>query len=85
MSNPGVKKLYKRIVKTAGEFKDRNFREYFTRIAKSDFESFLKPAGEVEAEKVAQLLKSQKENLGVLKRQTVIHNMYYTNHFDIKR
>jgi len=71
--------VYKDILKAASSFKDKNFREYFTRIAKDDFERISKTVPEEE------FLRKQSANLEVLKRQVEIQNMYYTESFTVKR
>jgi len=75
----GLSRLYKDILKAASSFKDKNFREYFTRIAKDDFERVSKTMPEQE------FLVKQNQNLEVLKRQAEIQNMYYTETFTVKR
>ncbi len=75
----GLPRLYKDILKAASSFKDKNFREYFTRIAKDDFERVSKTMPEQD------FLVNQNQNLEVLKRQAEIQNMYYTETFTVKR
>ena len=75
----GLSRLYKDVLKAASGFKDKNFREYFTRIAKDDFERVSKTMPETEFVKV------QTEGLEALKRQVEIQNMYYTENFTVKR
>ena len=48
----GLSRLYKDVLKAASGFKDKNFREYFTRIAKDDFERVSKTMPETEFVKV---------------------------------
>jgi hypothetical protein len=82
MSSSQVRNLYKQIVSTASSFRDTNFREYFVRVAQDDFKAFESAKGKVnEADFVAKQL----ENLEVLKRQSVIQNMYYSDSFAVRR
>jgi hypothetical protein len=74
-----VSSLYKDIIRVAASFKDKNFREYFTRIAKDDFERVKITMPEEE------FIKKQFENLAILERQATIQNMYYTETFTVKR
>jgi hypothetical protein len=73
--------LYEGLVKAASSFKDKNFRQYFVRIVEDDFARFSKEASVSEAE----FIKRQQENLQVLERQALIHNMYYSDSFSVKR
>jgi hypothetical protein len=74
-----VSSLYKDILRVAGTFKDKNFREYFIRIAKDDFERVRQTMPE------ADFIAKQAENLAVLERQATIQNMYHTEGFAVKR
>lgn len=76
-----VKVVYEGLVKAAGSFKDKNFRQYFMRIVEDDFGQFKNSATLPEAE----FLKRQSDNLRVLERQSAIHNMYYSDSFAVKR
>ena len=67
-------------MKSASRLKDVNFREYFIRITKDDFRAFQKSQNS-EADFIA----LQETNLGVLSRQAVIQNMYYSDSFATKR
>ena len=75
----GLTRLYKDVLKAASSFKDKNFREYFTRITKDDFERVSKIIPE------AEFVSKQQANLEVLRRQAEIQNMYYTESFTVKR
>ena len=75
----GLSKLYKDVLKAASSFKDKNFREYFTRITKDDFDRVSKTMAEED------FIRKQTQNLEVLKRQAEIQNMYYTESFTVKR
>jgi hypothetical protein len=80
MTSTAVRSLYKELSKVASSFKDKNFREYFVRITRDDFDRFSQnPSGE------AAFLKKQEENLEVLKRQTCIQNMYFSESFSVRR
>ena len=80
MSSVTARTLYKELSEVAKSFKDKNFREYFSRIAKDDFQQFSRnPVDE------AGFVKKQQENLEVLKRQTCIQNMYFSEGFSVRR
>ena len=80
MTSTAVRSLYKELSKVASSFKDKNFREYFVRITRDDFDRFSQnPSDE------AAFLKKQAENLEVLKRQTCIQNMYFSESFSVRR
>ena len=72
-------RLYKDMIKVVTSFKDKNFREYFSRIVKDDFERVSKTMPEDE------FMSKQTQNLEVLKRQCEIQNMYYTENFTVRR
>jgi hypothetical protein len=72
-------RLYKDMIKVVTSFKDKNFREYFSRIVKDDFERVSKTMPENE------FLSKQAQNLEVMKRQCEIQNMYYTENFTVRR
>ena len=74
-----VTSLYKDVLKVAGSFKDKNFREYFIRIAKDDFER-VRPTMSEDS-----FIKAQSENLACLERQATIQNMYHSEDFTVKR
>ena len=67
------------MIKVVTSFKDKNFREYFSRIVKDDFERVSKTMPEDE------FMSKQTQNLEVLKRQCEIQNMYYTENFTVRR
>lgn len=72
-TRPQVLKLYKQFVKNAKQFSDYNFREYFLRRTRSGFKenkSIQDPA------KLAAAYENALKDLGVLKRQSVISQMY---------
>lgn len=73
---PPVIALYRSLRRQAQQFKDENFREYFTRIVKDDFRK---------APHSEEFLKKQRENLEILKRQTVIEGFYFREEFDVRR
>lgn len=70
-----AQKLYKEIIRVASQFKDPNFKAYFTRIANDDFRSTPSDA----------FLTAQRNNLELLKRQTTVQNMYYSEDFTARR
>ena len=81
MSSPALRSLQKELQKVASSFKDKNFRQYFTRIVEDDFAQFGKSTNVSEAE----FIKKQKSNLEVLQRQVPIQNMYFSDSFAVKR
>ena len=68
--------LYKNLLRVAGDFKDPNFKSYFTRIIKDDFKT-------INASDSFQ--KTQEKNLEMLTRQQTIQNMYFSETFTTKR
>ena len=70
-----AQKLYKEMLRVSSQFKDPNFKAYFVRIANDDFTS--KPTDA--------FLTAQRNNLELLKRQTTVHNMYYSEEFTARR
>ena len=76
-----VKALYEGLIRAASSFKDKNFRQYFQRIVEDDFAQFNMNKSLTETE----FLKRQSENLQILERQSMIHNMYYSEGFAVKR
>jgi len=68
-----VLNLYKQMLKEAHRFKNYNFREYSVRRVREEFrENRL----EKDPQKINQMMEKGKQNLDVLKRQTVINAMY---------
>ncbi|CCE94085.1 Isd11p TDEL_0H02260 [Torulaspora delbrueckii] len=68
-----VLKLYKQFMKNARQFNDYNFREYFIRRARIGF----KENKDVhDSQKLNTLFKEAQRDLGVLKRQSVLSQMY---------
>lgn len=72
-TRPQVLKLYKQFVKNAKQFSDYNFREYFLRRTRSGFKENMSVRDPV---KLAAAYEEAQKNLGVLKRQSVISQMY---------
>ncbi|SCU81545.1 LANO_0B03466g1_1 [Lachancea nothofagi CBS 11611] len=72
-SRSQVLSLYKQIIKNANGFNNYNFRNYFLRKAKTSFRnaSDLKDPVAIE-----EAWNTAKQELGVLKRQSVISQMY---------
>ena len=68
-----VLSLYKQFVKNAKQFNDYNFREYFLRRARFDFKQ---NAAIQDPARLAAIYAEAQRNLGVLKRQSVISQMY---------
>ena len=74
-----IRGLYRDILRASHSLKDKNFREYFVRIARDDFRVVRNSAEEKD------FIKQQIENLEVMKRQSIVQNMYYTENFTVKR
>lgn len=74
-----VQQLYRDLLHASSSLKDKNFREYFLRITKDDFRTIRPKMTESE------FVEKQLENLKVLRRQSTIHNMYYTDSFTVSR
>jgi len=68
-------KIYRELLRLSSQFKDANLRSYFTRITVDDFKAAHTP----------DFLKAQEKNLELLKRQTEIQNMYYSDDFTARR
>lgn len=68
-----VLSLYKQFIKSSSQFSDYNFREYFLRRSRDTFKS---NKDVNEAEKLSSLFDKAKEELGTIKRQAVISQMY---------
>lgn len=68
-----VLRLYKQFIKNANQFNDYNFREYFLRRARS---SFKENKVIEDANKLNSLFSDAQRDLGVLKRQSIISQMY---------
>ncbi|AQZ13312.1 ISD11 (YER048W-A) [Zygosaccharomyces parabailii] len=65
--------LYKQFIKNANHFNDYNFRNYFLRKAKTVFRE---NRDVKDQEKLQDLYTSALKDLGVLKRQSLISQMY---------
>ncbi|CAG99234.1 Isd11p [Kluyveromyces lactis] len=65
--------MYKEFIRNASKIQNYNFREYFLRRAR---ESFRANKNVENPEKISELLSEAEKDLGVLKRQSVISNMY---------
>jgi hypothetical protein len=73
-----VNDLYSTLRATIMNFKSPAFREYFLKKADDDFYGIeLKTNGEKRPCAMKRYLEEQSELLDVLKRQTVIYNMFY--------
>lgn len=81
MIKAGLRSLYRDILREASAFKDTNFRKYFVRITRDDFRQFRRDGMVNEP----QFLETQRAKLDVLKRQSVIQNMYHSHEFAVKR
>lgn len=65
--------MYKDFIRNANKIQNYNFRHYFLRRAK---ESFRENKNVQDPKKVNELLTEAEKDLGVLKRQSIISNMY---------
>lgn len=65
--------LYRSLLTAAGSIKDKNFRCYFERIVRDDFSK-----NNIDC---PEFIKKQEENLALLKRQSIVQNMYYEADF----
>ena len=70
-----AQKLLKQMLKVASEFKDPNFRSYFTRITADDFKTA----------PTQPFLDNQRANLETLQRQVLVQNLYFSDEFSVKR
>lgn len=68
-----VLQLYKQIIKNANQFSNYNFREYFLRKARTEFKA---NKALTDAAKIESLFQGAQRDLGVLKRQSIISQMY---------
>lgn len=68
-----VLRLYKQLIKNANQYNDYNFREYFLRRARASFKEnrLVK-----DPSKLQSLFVEGQKDLGVLKRQSIISQMY---------
>mmetsp|Transcript_59892 Transcript_59892/g.68097 ORF Transcript_59892/g.68097 Transcript_59892/m.68097 type:complete len:83 (+) Transcript_59892:57-305(+) len=75
MDRTKVLKLFRETLRASREFRDYNFRSYFWRRNVDDFRkaATLKDETEIKA-----FLEKKSENLEMLKRQTIIQNLYHT-------
>lgn len=79
-----VGNLYKRLRSAIMQFRSPAFRRYFLRKAEEDLNGIeLEPRGEEQGCGVRKYLEEQGELLEVLKRQTVIYNMFYDDRSQI--
>ncbi|QLG73841.1 hypothetical protein HG535_0F03520 [Zygotorulaspora mrakii] len=68
-----VLRLYKQLIKNANQFNDYNFREYFLRRARNTFKE---NKSVQDAAKLQSLFAEGQRDLGILKRQSIISQMY---------
>ncbi|CAF0947822.1 unnamed protein product [Rotaria sordida] len=65
--------LYKQLLHECHKFSLYNYREYFLRRVREEFHQ---NRNIQDASKIAELLKFGQENLGVIRRQVTIENLY---------
>lgn len=66
-------RLYKDILRESGKFHSYYYRNYFTRKTRSQFKEHINADGETSAK----LVKKCEDTLAMLRRQTVICNIYH--------
>lgn len=71
-----VSSLYEKLKTTINNFSSPAFRAYFLRKAQNDFDNTQMANGEQRVCAMKKYLSDQGELLDVLKRQTVIYNMF---------
>ncbi|CEP63472.1 Isd11p LALA0_S08e03246g [Lachancea lanzarotensis] len=72
-SRTQVLSLYKQIIRNANGFNNYNFKNYFLRKARTQFRE---TKDLQDPETIQQAYRTAKQELGVLKRQSVISQMY---------
>lgn len=73
-----AKSLYRQLVDTVQKFKSPAFRYYFSKKANEDYYSLGKDLKKGKYNCVIKkYLEEQKDMLDIMKRQTVIYNMFY--------
>lgn len=72
-SRTQVLHLYKQFIKNAKLFNDYNFREYFLRRARADFKQHIAVQ---DTTKLSELYHDGQLNLAMLKRQSIISQLY---------
>lgn len=65
--------LYRQYVRSCKQFKNYNFREYFTRRSRYTFRQLRDTS---DADKKEKLYEQAKQDLGVLQRQAIISQIY---------
>ncbi|CCF60682.1 hypothetical protein KAFR_0L00750 [Kazachstania africana CBS 2517] len=65
--------LYKQFIKNSNQFNNYNFRQYFLRKSRSTFKE---SADLKDTVQVTNMFNEAKKELGILKRQAVISQMY---------
>lgn len=84
MSLEKASELYKQLVQTVERFKSPAFRSYFLRKSKKDYDAL---RSEIRKGKyncaIKKYMEEQGDLLDVMKRQTVIYNMFYDDKSNI--
>mmetsp|Transcript_104344 Transcript_104344/g.248305 ORF Transcript_104344/g.248305 Transcript_104344/m.248305 type:complete len:86 (-) Transcript_104344:98-355(-) len=76
MSAPEAFRVYRQTLRAAGQFTDYNFRHYFARRAREDFRAFFSQERQADDASREAFMQKAKSNLEMLKRQSVISQMY---------
>mmetsp|Transcript_75199 Transcript_75199/g.212684 ORF Transcript_75199/g.212684 Transcript_75199/m.212684 type:complete len:88 (+) Transcript_75199:75-338(+) len=78
MAPAEVVRLYRAVLRAAGSFSDYNFRHYFQRRAREDFRAFEAGwrRGAVDAAGREEFMLAGNKQLGMLKRQGILSQLY---------
>ncbi|CRG97499.1 protein ISD11, putative [Plasmodium gallinaceum] len=73
-----LKKIYRHILSEASKFENINYSVYFTNKAKENFREFFSNNNH-NSEKLKVFEDECNDYLNMLKRQTIIHNLYHVD------
>ncbi|SBS88025.1 protein ISD11, putative [Plasmodium ovale] len=73
-----LKTLYRHILNEASKFENLNYSIYFTNKAKENFREFFSNT-DYDSEKMKSFENEHNNYLNMLKRQTIIHNLYHVD------
>ncbi|SCP03223.1 protein ISD11, putative [Plasmodium malariae] len=73
-----LKTLYRHILNEASKFENINYNVYFTNKAKENFREFFNNSIQ-DCEKLKTFENECNDYLNMLKRQTIIHNLYHVD------
>ncbi|GAW83318.1 protein ISD11 [Plasmodium gonderi] len=75
-----MKILYRHILSEASKFENINYNVYFTNKAKETFREFFSSNNNNRSdEKLKEFENNCKEYLNMLRRQTIVHNLYHVD------